>query len=898
MPVTTDPLAEVRAEFAAGLGQRVATMRAALAALEGEFRATYADVLYRAAHSLTGTAGSFGAEGLAHVAGDLESLARSWLDRGAVAAEERRVALAALVELDAAAREYQATVRSGAQRSPAARLAVVGELTAFINAAADMREIFRGAILKVQHVLNFRRASVVLIDEPATSYYLHTLFDKARGGFLEGDAVFPIAQGITGEAIQTGRPVRVDALPGTEGILLQEGKRVSAMIVPLHVNDRVIGALNFGHEDEGVYTEEDLDWAVVLGRQIETSLYYSKLLSTIAEQREALARQHAEVQGQRNQLEALIDASDAAIMLVGRDHRIAQANAEMATLVGIPREAVLGASVESVHRFLAGSFTDPAALAAQETALSGEVALRDRVEVTFPRGAVYQRVVAPVREGDGSLLGHIVLYRDVTQEVEGERAKSEFVSVVSHELRTPMTSVKTSLSLLLGGAGGQLDAQAQELLAIALRNTDRLIRLVNDLLDLSRLDAGQMEFILEPVALGIVVESSVEAVAAFAGEQGVTIAVAPSVDVLMVEGVRGRLEQVLVNLLSNAVKFSPRGGRVDLRCWRDGDTAVTEVADAGPGIPSDKLAIIFEPFRQLDSSTTREHGGAGLGLSISHRIVEALGGRLWVTSEPGAGARFFVRLPLAPAQLLPANAPEVVEETARATAALIAHSDPDWLHLASAHARAEGWRVVTASTGAEALACLHEESVDLLVLGLELSDMHGMGVLEQLQVEPLLFDLPAVFVGESDTSEPTEYGTEAAATAEGVVARGKRLLAADRRAVVLLVENDPSAARILRKVLQRAGYSCLVASNGLQGLEFARARTPRFIVTDFQMPVMDGLAFLQELRRHPVLQRVPAVMVTGNVSPALARKARELGVPLLPKPVNREALLAEIRARL
>src|SRR5438132_1160572 len=344
--------------------------------------------------------------------------------------DDHRIAetAAALKELEATAREYRATVASGSSRSSAARLAVVGELTSLISAAVDMREIFRGAIEKVQRVLDFRRASVVLVDESAMHYYIQTLYDKARGGFLPGEAVFPVDQGLTGEAIRTGRPIRVDELPGTEGILLQEGKRVSAMIVPLHVGDRVIGALNFGHEQEGHYTEEDLDWAVVLGRQIETSLYYSTLLSTIAQQREALAREHATVQGQRNQLEALIDASDAAIMMVGRDRKIAYANAEMARLVGIPREAVLGASVETIHRFLGGSFVDATALASQETVLSLDASLRDRVELTFPRRAVYQRVVAPVRESGGSLLGHIVLYRDVTHEVEGEPAKAELVT--------------------------------------------------------------------------------------------------------------------------------------------------------------------------------------------------------------------------------------------------------------------------------------------------------------------------------------------------------------------------------------------------------------------------------------------------------------------------------------
>ena len=648
--IAPDPFAEVRAEFVAGLGRRIETMRTVLAQLEQGFRAEDAEALYRAAHSLTGTAASFGADGLAHVTGDLEDLARGWLDRRTTLPEEWRAAAAALKELEATAREYRATATSGSSRSSAARLAVVGELTSLISAAVDMREIFRGAIEKVQRVLDFRRASVVLVDESAMHYYIQTLYDKARGGFLPGEAVFPVDQGLTGEAIRTGRPIRVDGLPGTEGILLQEGRRVSAMIVPLHVGDRVIGALNFGHEQEGHYTEEDLDWAVVLGRQIETSLYYSTLLSTIAQQREALAREHATVQGQRNQLEALIDASDAAIMMVGRDRKIAYANAEMARLVGIPREAVLGASVETIHRFLGGSFVDATALASQETVLSLDASLRDRVELTFPRRAVYQRVVAPVRESGGSLLGHIVLYRDVTHEVEVERAKSEFVSVASHELRTPMTSVKTSLSLLLAGAAGPRDASARELLEIAVRNADRMIRLINDLLDLSRLEAGRMEFQLEPVPLADGVAAGLETVAAFAQEQGVTVATEPPAEPQVVLGVRDRLVQVIVNLVSNAIKFSPRGGRVTVRWWSENGFAVTEVADQGPGIPADQLQAVFEPFRQLDSSTTREHGGAGLGLAISQGIVDALGGKLWAESVLGAGSRFFVRLPLAPEQ--------------------------------------------------------------------------------------------------------------------------------------------------------------------------------------------------------------------------------------------------------
>ncbi|HUK22508.1 MAG TPA: response regulator [Gemmatimonadales bacterium] len=896
---SVDPLVQVRAEFADSLGARIDSMRAALRHLESAFRSPDAEALYRAAHSLTGTAGSFGADVLAHVASDLEVLTRGWLARGAIQADEWLAASSAIVELEAAAREYRATAPVGRLRSPAARLAVVGELTSLIHAAADMHEIFRGAILKVQRVLDFRRASVVLIDAgaPPTTYSMHTLYDRARGGFIGSQAVFPIHQGITGEAIRTGRPIRVDALPGREGILLEADKRISAMIVPLHVNDRVIGTLNFGHEDESVYTDEDLDWAVVLGRQIETSLYYSKLLSTISEQREALARDHAALQAQHDQLEALIDASDAAIMLVAADRRVAHANAPMAQLLGIPRETVLGTPLESVHRFLASSFVTSAALAKQEEALTRDLPLRDRVELTFPRRGIYQRVVAPVRPSGapGPLMGHIVLYRDVSHEVEVERAKSEFVSIVSHELRTPMTSVKTSLSLLLSGAGGGFGEEARELLEIAHRNTDRLIRLINDLLDLSRLEAGRFELRPEPVALAAAIEASVDAVAGFAREQDVTVRLEPPPVPVAVLGVRDRVEQVIVNLLGNAVKFSPRGAEVLVRWHGEGNAGTVLVSDHGPGIATEHLDAIFEPFRQLDSSTTREHGGAGLGLTISRDIVRALGGQLSVESEVGLGSRFVMVLPLA--ATVPPHEPEIGPMTTRTEphSVMIAHSDADWRRLVGARAEAAGWKITTVGTGAAALVSMQRQRPDLLILAHELSDLHGLTVLQQIQVDPRLFDVPVVLAAEADAAVEDEGGLELVTTVEGVIERARKLLAEPRRPVVLMVEDDPILRPTISRFLRKAGYFCIGVSNGREALEIARARRPDLIITDFRMPEISGLALLEEVRKDAALAAVPAIMITGHLTPELARQVKRLSARIAAKPIEPKSLIAEVR---
>ncbi|MGD2217867.1 MAG: GAF domain-containing protein, partial [Gemmatimonadales bacterium] len=273
----------------------------------------------------------------------------------------------------------------------AKRLEVVAELASLINTTFDLDEIFRTAILKIRQVLQFRRASVVLVSYDLETYQLHTLYDVALGGFVKEEATFPMGQGLTGQAIRTGEAIRVDAFEGTEGIRAGSEHKVSALIVPLEVGDEVIGTLNFGAEVSAIYGDDDLELAVLLGRQLATSLYYSRLLATIQAQREALEREHVRVQSERSRLESLIDASDAAILMVS-DDRVAYANREMAELLGLPAEVLVGSSLEEVNRVLARSLASREALATQIAALqSGGAPLSDRVEFEFPRKLVCQR---------------------------------------------------------------------------------------------------------------------------------------------------------------------------------------------------------------------------------------------------------------------------------------------------------------------------------------------------------------------------------------------------------------------------------------------------------------------------------------------------------------------------
>jgi len=337
---------------------------------------------------------------------------------------------------------------------------------------------------------------------------------------------------------------------------------------------------------------------------------------------------------------------------------------------------------------------------------------------------------------------------------------------------------------------------------------------------------------------------------------------------------------------------------VEVRWWREEGCAVAQISDNGPGIPTDKLAAIFEPFTQLDSSTTREHGGAGLGLTITQRIVQALGGQVWVESEVGCGARFFVRLPLASAQQLAAPPVPAAAPLSREARVLLVHGDADWRRLTAARLAAEGWRVSPVATGAEALASLERQPVDLILAALELPDMHGLGFVQQLRRGAATFDTPVLVVSDADTSATAlEYGAEGCVPADpqALIDPARRLLAAQDRPVVLLVDDDPAVRDGVTKLLRRAGYACLGVSDAAAGLAFARRRRPAVIITDFQMAGMNGLAFLEEVRRRPELRDVPAILLSAHGTDAAPERVRQLGAYFVAKPFDTKALLSQVR---
>ena len=238
----------------------------------------------------------------------------------------------------------------------------------------------------------------------------------------------------------------------------------------------------------------------------------------------------------------------------------------------------------------------------------------------------------------------VAILRDLSERMAAERAKTEFVASINHELRTPLTSLKGALALIQSGAAGELPERVHSLLGVADRSRGRLEALINDLLDIKKIEAGAMDSQMRPVPLAGLVDDVIGEMAGYDPEKGVRIIADGLARDLCVVGDRVRLAQVLANLLSNAVKFSHPGGRVSVALDAAGDWARLTVRDAGIGLTEDAQSRLFDRFTQADSSDRREAGGAGLGLSIVKSIVDAHGGRITVDSAPGAGATFTVLL--------------------------------------------------------------------------------------------------------------------------------------------------------------------------------------------------------------------------------------------------------------
>ncbi|MDA1190405.1 MAG: PAS domain S-box protein, partial [Candidatus Poribacteria bacterium] len=477
--------------------------------------------------------------------------------------------------------------------------------------------------------------------------------------------------------------------------------------------------------------------------------------------------------------------------------------------------------------------------------MSGEHVGRIEVDfITKDGGAITVEGDVNCRFEDGQPVSTRAIFHDITERKKIDRMKDEFISTVSHELRTPLTSIRGSLDLILGGAAGELPDSAGALLKIARTNSERLVRLINDILDIEKIESGKVAFGQASIKIAQLVEESLLANRGYAEQYGVEFVLEDADSTAVVNGDPDRLMQVMANLLSNAAKFSTRGDNVTISAIQRGGTVRVSVTDTGKGIPRNALEAIFEKFTQVDSSNTRQQGGTGLGLSISKAIVEKHGGTIHVESELGVGSTFWFELPARfPAQIITTSSPD---STRHPIMLRQAGFHPDIVHsIADARDR------------------LKARSYAAMTLDLLLPDESGVSFVRELRDDPATRDLPIIVVSAVAKDGKSELNGHAFKVVDWIdkPIDQRRLTNAVRAAVssrngdkprILHVEDDQDVRHIVQAVLDEVAH-IEHATTLKEAKSKLIADSYNLVLLDLKLPDGSGSELLSAIRTTPVV---------------------------------------------
>ncbi|HEY3117506.1 MAG TPA: response regulator, partial [Chloroflexota bacterium] len=490
---------------------------------------------------------------------------------------------------------------------------------------------------------------------------------------------------------------------------------------------------------------------------------------------------------------------------------------------------------------------------------------------------------------------------------EASRLKGEFLANMSHELRTPLNGIIGFAELMHDEKVGPISADHKEYLGDILTSGRHLLQLINDVLDLSKVESGKMDFYPEPVEMSRVVTEVRDVLRTLAAEKLIRIEVEvdPQVDAIVADP--ARLKQILFNYLSNAIKFTPNEGQITVRVTPEGaDSYRLAVQDTGIGIPADEVHRLFVEFQQLDSSVSKQYQGTGLGLALTKRLVEAQGGSVGVESTPGRGSTFYAVLPLVmramedvgdprpPIPTYDGHGPSVLVIDDNAT-------DCEWLSRVLGGA---GYHISLAGSGAEALRLCRERVFDAITLDLMLPDLPGARVLEEIRSGTPNADTPVVIVSVLAQADVgigfaiQDYLLKPVRAPDLLAALFRAGVEPSDRSGILVVDDDATVRNLLEAALRGAGYQPICVADGRRGLELVKRKDIAAVVLDLLMPEMDGFEFLHRLRRLPEGRRIPVVVLTAkDLTPQDRRHLENSTQAVVSKSEGgTTALLAELEA--
>ena len=492
------------------------------------------------------------------------------------------------------------------------------------------------------------------------------------------------------------------------------------------------------------------------------------------------------------------------------------------------------------------------------------------------------------RNPKGNPIGFTMISRDLTEaarmehlrlkneELEAQnervqqanRAKSEFLANMSHELRTPLNGIIGFAELMANGKAGPVSPRHQEFLGDILASARHLHQLINDVLDLSKVEAGKLEFRAEPLDLPRLVGEVRDVLRAVAANKRIRVELEQDASLTGLVGDASKIKQILYNFLSNALKFTPEDGLVQIRCLAEGSQGLRlEVEDTGIGIVPEDIGRLFVAFQQLDASMTKQYQGTGLGLALTKRLVEGHGGHIQVRSVPGAGSVFTAVLPRVLRLIEPGNPCGARTPGADAATLLVVEDEPAERQWLVDMLTAEGYRVEAVATGAEAVAACRERAFSAITLDILLPDMSGWEALAVIRETAINREVKVVVLtlspgGGAGSGVLVDDLLLKPVTEERLIAALRRSCLPSTTGTVLVLEDDHAMQELARLAIEGMGLRVLVTEDGAQALQQVERERPEALVVDLLLPGMSGFEFLLRLRREAWGTGIPVIIWT------------------------------------